>query len=109
MHSIKMKSSLNRTFKYTFLFCFLFLGTFILGANIALASDIQATATLQASEMNVGESTQLSITIEGSASASVSNLPAIEGLEFIQVGSSTNLQFMNGVMRGGVTYVYQVV
>lgn len=134
MHSIKMKSSLNRTFchserneesllisfeipcfarndnfRYTFLFCFLFLGILISGANITSASDIQATATLQPSEMSVGESTQLSITIEGSASVSVSNLPTIDGLEFIQVGSSTNLRFINGVMNGGVTYVYQVV
>ncbi|MBI4025047.1 MAG: protein BatD [Verrucomicrobia bacterium] len=79
-----------------------------LGPVCGLAADIRVTATLQPSEIALGEAAQLTVNIEGSANAPLPQLSAVDGLEFNHVGRSINVQFINGVMSGGVIHTYQV-
>jgi len=78
-------------------------------AHLAIASDVRAKAVLRAEEITLGDSTVLAIVIEGTPSVGRPQIPAVDGLEFSHVGQSTNLQFINGVMSGGVTHSYQVI
>jgi len=78
-------------------------------AHFTLASDIRARAVLQAEEITLGDSTILAIVIEGTPTVGRPQIPTVDGLEFSHVGQSTNLQFINGVMSGGVTHSYRVV
>lgn len=72
-------------------------------------ADVRIEAAFQPSEINLGESSQLVVTVNGSATASAPTIPTIDGLEIVGMGHSTRLQFINGRMSGGVTHLYRVV
>ncbi len=79
------------------------------GVFEARAADVQASASLEPAQVAFGEAAQLTLKIEGSASVTEPQFPPIDGLEITRTGKSTNIQFINGVMSGGVTFIYQVV
>jgi len=80
-------------------------GIFVSSAH---ADEPRATATLRPAEISLGESVQLNVAIEGAATAAAPIIPSVEGLEFNHVGQSTQLQFINGKMSGGITHMYRV-
>ncbi len=71
-------------------------------------AEVHATVTLQPPEITLGESAQLNIVMDGSATVSPPGLPNVPDLEFNYVGQSARFQFVNGTMSGGVTFIYQV-
>ena len=86
-----------------------FFGTLILsGVSTTLLAELSATATLQPAEITQDQAAQLDVVIEGAATAGVPSLSVVDGLEFTHFGHSTQLQFVNGKMSGGVTHRYRV-
>jgi len=88
----------------------------ILVSSLALAAtvpvragDVEVSARLEPEEISLGEATLLTLIVQGSASVTEPQFPNIDSLQITRVGKSTNIQFINGVMSGGVTYTYQVV
>src|SRR5205807_640203 len=72
-------------------------------------ADTHVTATIEPAQIRLGEGAQLTITVEGTANANAPNIPPVAGLDVKLVGHSTNLQFINGAMSGGVSFSYQVI
>jgi oxygen tolerance protein BatD len=64
-------------------------------------------ATIEPSEIALGESTQLTITTSGSGSLSVP-LPVVSGLEFRVVGQSRRIEIINGATIGSTSTVIRV-
>ncbi|MDQ6911837.1 MAG: BatD family protein [Verrucomicrobiota bacterium] len=78
----------------------------IFGTTISLHA-AEVTATIEPNELSVGETAELSVTVNGSQSASPS-LPAVDGLDFQSVGQSTQIQVINGAMSAQSTHTYVV-
>jgi len=98
----KLRSSFEKSF-LAFVFTTLFFSL-----NLLAAANYQARATLEPDAIEVGETSILRITIEGSSSASRPNIPDISGLDITFAGQSSQFQFINGHMSGGVTYTYGI-
>ncbi len=65
------------------------------------------TATLEPAEIAVGEAAQLTVTISGRGTDEP-QIPAVNGLEFQQVGQSSQVQVINGAMSANINYTYIV-
>jgi hypothetical protein len=76
-----------------------------LAVQATWAADV--TATLEPSQVSVGEPAQLTITVNGSSSAEPS-IPDIPGLEIAHVGQSTQVQVINGSMTVSSVQTYEV-
>ena len=68
----------------------------------------EITATLDRTEVSVGEAAELNVTVSGSRSAAPA-LPEVDGLEFQSVGQSTQIQVINGAMTAESTHTYAVI
>ena len=80
---------------------------------IALAARASAapsgvTAQLEPSEIALGESAQLTITVSGGGDDAISP-PSVPGLEFVDVGQSSQMQSINGVTSSTTSETYQVI
>ncbi|NMC62952.1 MAG: protein BatD, partial [SAR324 cluster bacterium] len=75
--------------------------------NVALA-DITLSATLKDAQIELGESTQLSVTVNGATDASRPILPSVEGLQFISRGQNTQMQYINGKFSSTITFIYML-
>lgn len=73
------------------------------------AAGVEVSLQLEPEEVSLGEATLMTLRVQGSASVTEPQFPLIDSLQITRVGKSTNIQFINGVMSGGVTYTYQVV
>ncbi len=73
------------------------------------AGEPQLRVSLQPAEIALGEAATLNVMVEGTASAGSPVIPPVDGLEFRSVGQSTQLQFINGAMTGGITYLIQII
>jgi len=71
------------------------------------ADPSKVTAQLDPDDIAIGDASQLTVTIEGSASGQPS-LPSVPGLEFTPIGQSSNFQFINGSITNSTSYSYQV-
>ncbi len=71
------------------------------------ADPSKVTAQLDPEDIVVGDASQLTVTIEGSASGQPS-LPSVPGLEFTPIGQSSSFQFVNGSISNSTSYSYQV-
>ena len=67
----------------------------------------EVTATLEPAQVAVGETAELTVTVNGS-STSTPNLPEIAGLDIEHVGQSTQVQIINGAMSASSVHTYQV-
>ncbi len=65
------------------------------------------TATLDASEIALGEAAQLTVTVQGQ-STEAPQIPAVNGLTFQPVGQSSQIEIVNGAMSANVNYLYAV-
>ena len=72
-----------------------------------LARAVSVTATLEPSEISLGESAQLTVTIQG-RDADEPQIPSVNGLEFQPVGQSSQIQVINGAMSASVSYTYVI-
>ena len=77
----------------------------LLSANRVEAGTI--TAELDRNHVDIGEVAQLSITISGSLKDDI-NIPQVAGLAFQQMGTSTNVQIVNGSFSKETTYNFAV-
>lgn len=71
------------------------------------AAGAEVTATLDPAQVSVGESVQLTVMVSGSQSAAPS-LPAVAGLDFQNMGQSTQIQIINGAMTAESAHTYLV-
>jgi hypothetical protein len=83
---------------------------FTLGLAIAapaFASGVQLNATLQPSEISLGEAAQLDITLQG-AQPGRPQVPQVDGLTFTPIGQSSTSESINGVTSESVSLTYRV-
>ena len=76
-------------------------------AGLRAAGAAEVTATLEPSQVAVGEAAQLTVTVTGSVSAEPT-IPNISGLEIAHIGQSTQIQFINGSMTASSVHTYEV-
>ena len=82
----------------------------MIAAGIVAAASAAApsvNATLEPSEISVGESSRLSILTSGNGGLSVT-LPVVSGLEFRVVGQSRQIQIINGVTLESTSTIVRV-
>lgn len=82
-----------------------FVATFCCYASQVFAGSM--TAELDRTRVDIGESAQLAVTISGSLKDDIS-LPQVPGLNFQQMGTSTNVQIVNGSFSKETTYTFAV-
>ena len=75
--------------------------------TLSLARAETVTAMMEPSEISLGESAQLTVTVQGQ-SADEPQIPTVRGLEFQQVSQSSQIQVINGAMSANVSYIYAV-
>jgi hypothetical protein len=71
------------------------------------AANAEISAALQPSNIAVGESAQLTVTITGDADAEPS-IPQVPGLQFISAGQSSQYQSINGAVTASSSRMYMV-
>jgi len=76
-------------------------------ARLDLPGAASVTATLEPSDISVGEAAQLTVTVQG-RSADEPQIPPVNGLDFQPVGQSSQIQIINGAMSANVSYTYAV-
>jgi hypothetical protein len=84
------------------------LALIMLLAVSSLTLAVSAEATVDSSELAVGESVQLSITIDGSSTAERPDISGVDGLEIDYLGPSTQIQIINGKYSSTVTHNFTV-
>jgi hypothetical protein len=77
-------------------------------AATASAAPSGVTAQLEPGEIALGESAQLTITVSGSGNEAISP-PTVPGLEFVDVGQSSQMQSINGMTSSTTSEIYQVI
>jgi len=73
----------------------------------AHAKSPSITATLEPSEIDLGEAAQLTVTIQSQEDAAP-EIPAVSGLSFQPVGQSSQIQIINGTMSANISHTYMV-
>ena len=76
-------------------------------STVRFAQAASVTATLEPSDISLGEAAQLTVTVQG-RSADEPQMPAVNGLDFQPVGQSSQIQVINGAMSANVSYTYAV-
>lgn len=71
------------------------------------SSPHDVTASLQPSTIQLGQTAQLAVTVQGDR-VDTPDLPSVKGLQIGPVGESTSMQSVNGNMHNTITYLYQV-
>jgi BatD DUF11 like domain len=94
-----MKHFLKRTTSITL--------AMLAATTFAWAKGPSLTATLEPSEIALGEAAQLTVAVSG-RSADEPQIPAVNGLEFQQIGQSSQIQIINGAMSANVNFTYAV-
>ena len=75
--------------------------------TFAWAKAPSLTATLEPSEIALGEAAQLTVAVQG-RNADEPQIPAVNGLEIQRIGQSSQIQIINGAMSANVNYSYAV-
>jgi hypothetical protein len=76
-------------------------------ATVVHAASAQVTATLDSASIALGDSAQLTVSINGGNSTQP-ELPVVNGLEFTPVGQSSSFESINGAVISSVSLTYQV-
>ena len=76
-------------------------------STLGLAKAANVTATLEPADISMGQAAQLTVTVQ-SRDADEPQIPAVNGLDFQQVGQSSQIQVINGAMSANVSYTYAV-
>lgn len=79
----------------------------LLVTGAAVAGEPAITSHLEPGDIALGQSSELTITTEGSNSAPITP-PSIPGLEFMAIGQSTQINSVNGKTTAKSSVVYQV-
>ena len=75
--------------------------------GVARVRAAEVTASLDPAQVAVGDTAQLTVTINGASDAPPA-VPNIPGLEIAHVGQSTQAQFVNGVMHVSAVHTYEL-
>ena len=73
----------------------------------AFGAQSQINAELEPQSIALGESAELTVTINGSASAA-STVPHVDGLEIEPIGEQTSMQIINGDVTSNVAQLFRV-
>ena len=82
------------------------LATMLLMAGVAMGATV--TATLEPTQVAVGEEADLTVTVSG-PNAGDPSLSAIDGLDITSSGTSQQVQIANGAISSNTTYSYTIV
>ena len=80
----------------------------LLAVGTAGAADADITASIDPTDISVGEPARLTITVSGASLPSI-NLPTLPGLEFTPVGQSRRIESINGVTNSSFSVTYRVI
>lgn len=94
-----MKHTLKRAASITF--------AILAATTFAWAKAPSLTATLDSSEIAVGETAQLTVTVQG-RNADEPQIPSVIGLDIQQIGQSSQIQIINGAMSVNINYTYAI-
>lgn len=85
------------------------LPTFLLLASVLVAQAApQIEAQLQPSEIGLGESARLTVTLSGATSKTPPELPEVDGLNFQAAGQSSHISIINGETSSSIGFTYRV-
>ncbi len=85
------------------------LPTFLLLASVLVAQAApQIEAQLQPSEIGLGESARLTVTLSGATSKTPPELPEVDGLNFQAAGQSSQISIINGETSSSIGFTYRV-
>jgi hypothetical protein len=73
----------------------------------AFGAQSQINAELEPQSIALGESAELTVTVNGSASAT-STVPRVDGLEIEPIGEQTSMQIINGNVTSNVAQLFRV-
>ena len=79
----------------------------LVATTSGLANAASLTATLDQPEIALGEMAELTVTVQGQGTEAP-QIPAVKGLTFQQVGQSSQVEIVNGMMSANVNYIYSV-
>jgi hypothetical protein len=88
-------------------YCVLTLALFIFTTVTLWAKGPAITAVLEPTEIALGDSAQLTVTVNGQH-ASAPQIPPVQDLSFQHVGQSSEYQMINGAMSASVAHTYLV-
>jgi len=78
----------------------------LVGALSLHAQAVTVTATLDPAQISMGDSAQLTVTVSGSHDQP--SVPNVNGLDINRVGTSTQIEFVNGNITANASSTYQV-
>lgn len=88
---------------------FLVFSTIVLISTSAFAEDISFTAKLNSETTIVNKPVELTITITGNSSAQEPDVPFNQDLEIRPIGTSSQMQIINGEVTNSMSYNYIVI
>lgn len=76
----------------------------VAGAGPAIAAGARMTAEIRPTEIPLGQSARLVVTISGVQNAPAPRIPAIDGVEIQGLGQTTSVQIVNGAVNAEVSH-----
>jgi hypothetical protein len=80
----------------------------ILVPATAVRAEPAVTATIDSNRITVGDTVQLTITVNGAASPSGPEMPDVKGLQVENAGKSTQVQVINGRFSSSTAFTYLI-
>jgi hypothetical protein len=74
----------------------------------AVRAEPAVTATIDSNRITVGDTVQLTVTVNGAVSHSGPELPEVKGLQMESAGKSTQVQVINGRFSSSTAYTYLI-
>lgn len=96
-----------RTFRIKYLLILIITMGLIAGAAGLTWADM-AQLTIQSDTVNLGDTVQMSLAVNGTTSASIPKMKAIKGLDIQYLGPATQIQIINGKLSQSITYNFLV-
>jgi tetratricopeptide (TPR) repeat protein len=75
----------------------------------AAAADVAVRASIDPPRLGVGDSAELDVTVDGVQSASVPEVPPVDGVTVSYVGPSTEVSIVNGQTTQSITHRFSVI
>ncbi len=86
----------------------LILMVLMMALPVAHAQDVEFFSTVNANQVALGSSIQLTLTVSGDKDAQVPELPDIDGFESQYIGPSTRVSVVNGEYTSSKSFIYML-
>ncbi len=88
---------------------FIFFSLYLFDASVAIAEEIQVTASTDNTEITLEDTLNLSVTIHGKGEAPSPTLPSLPNFLVNPQGTSSSIQIINGKKASSITFNYQLI